>query len=202
MAQTTDIGICNLALGLLGSANRIASLTERSAEAVACTAFFDEVRDATLRDFDWPFAKSIVALVEAADNPTTEWAYAYRVPSTCLKVRRIQSGNVREGYGDRVKYLLAYDDSGQIILTNEASAILEFTKRITVVGHLPSDFRLTLAAHLAAWIAPQVTGGDKFKLAERVMKSYLLRIENTKANAQSEESPPELAESEFIRGRN
>ena len=201
MPAETDIAICNLALGLLGSGTRIGSLTDRTPEAVACSAFFEDVRDTTLRDFDWPFAKAFVNLNLVEEDPTSEWAYSYRIPADCVKARRIVSGIPTEGRDEQIKFLLASDTHGTLILTNEDSAQLEYTRRIDVAGYYPSDFKLALATHLAAWIAPQVTGGDKFKYADRLMRTYAQRISMSQANAHNEEVSPEPPESEFIRGR-
>jgi len=201
MSASTNISICNLALGLLGNGKRIGNLSERTVEAIACNAFFEDVRDATLRDFDFPFSKAFVDLILVEEDPTEEWAYSYRMPADCLKARRIISGNPQEANNERVKYLIASDTHGNLILTNHPDAQLEYTRRVDVAAHYPSDFRLALATHLAAWIAPQVTGGDKFKFADKLMRTYQRRISMSQANAFNEEGQPEAPESEFIRGR-
>src|SRR5688572_11149621 len=111
MASETEIA--NLALSHLGVGKEIANLeTERSQEAVACRRFYDTARDATLRDFSWPFATKIAVLGLIEADPNDEWDYSYRYPSDCLQLRRILSGVRNDTRDSRVPFKLAHDDSG------------------------------------------------------------------------------------------
>ena len=86
MSSITDI--CNAALSHCGTRSKISSLDEGSPEANACVTHFAQVRDATLRGFDWNFARMTAGLAELP-NPPARWRYKYALPSDCLRLRRL-----------------------------------------------------------------------------------------------------------------
>lgn len=205
----SDTEICNMALGHLGVDNDIAELdTERSVEARVCRKFFDTTRDQCLRDFPYPFAKKIETLSEITnaeddddDHPTDEWDYQYAVPSDCLMPRRILSGSRQDSRDTRVPFLESYGDAGQVIFTDKDEAVLEYTKRVDEAVRYPADFAMMMSLRLAAVIAPQLTGGDPFKLGERCLAKYMMELKIARANAANEEQPEEHPDAESIRAR-
>jgi hypothetical protein len=93
-ATMDQVAICNMALNHLSVGKRIASFTEKSAEARLCASLYDQVKDEVLRDFAWPFATKTATLALVVQQPTFEWGYAYRVPVDCLAARRLLNGNI------------------------------------------------------------------------------------------------------------
>lgn len=200
MASSTEI--CNLALSHLRVSKEIANLeTERSQEAASCRAFYETARDATLRDFAWAFASKIDSLPLVEEDPNDEWAYSYRYPTDCLKIRRILSGNRNDSHQTRQPYKVIQDSAGLLILTDKRDAELEYTIRADDSDRYPADFILAFSFRLAAYIAPRVTAGDPFKLGERALRMYQLEMSMAQASDVNEEQPDVLPESEFIRGR-
>lgn len=194
--------ICNLALSHLGNGKTISNIdTERSAEALACRAFYETARDVTLRDANWPFATAFRALGLIETDPTTEWTYSYRYPTDCLKLRRFLSGIRNDNRQSRTPYRIARDDAGRIILTDLVDANVEYTFKETSVIRFPSDFVMALSFRLAAYIAPRVTGGDAFKMGERALRLYTFELGKADSSAASEVQDEELPDSEFIRTR-
>lgn len=94
-AINDQISLSNMALGFLGTGKQIASFTEKSAEARACSLYYDTAKDEVLRAFAWPFATLTASLNLVAQNPTYEWGYAYRLPDDCLSARRILSATTQ-----------------------------------------------------------------------------------------------------------
>src|SRR6478752_4584297 len=86
MASITDI--CNAAISHCGTRSKISAIDEGSAEANACLTHLALVRDATLRAFDWNFARLTAQLAELA-NPPARWRHKYALPSDCLRLRRL-----------------------------------------------------------------------------------------------------------------
>lgn len=200
MASSTDI--CNQALRHLGVSSMIGNLaTEQSANAVACRSFYETVRDATLRDFNWPFATKTAALGLVEEDPTTEWAYAYRYPSDCINMRRIESGFRNETADQRIKYKISRDDSGRLIYSDQADAVAEYTMQVTAAEEFTPDFVLAFSLNLAIMIAPQVTGGDPFKMGERAERLYNFLMTKAQAQAINEEQPDSLPEADYITAR-
>lgn len=200
--MASDTEICNLALSHLRVAKEIANLeTERSQEASACRRFYETARDASLRDFAWAFATKISTLPLVEEDPNDEWAYSYRYPTDCLKIRRILSGDRNDTRDTRVPYKIIQDSSGLLILTDKEDAELEYTIRADDPQRYPADYIMALSFRLAAYIAPRVTGGDPFKLGERAMRMYMLEVGMAQGSDLNEEQPDVTPDSEFIRAR-
>ena len=113
MPSQTDI--CNRALSVIGTRSSIASMTENSIEAEACTAHFELSCRALLRLAPWSFARKTVpgALIAAApgtpENPNgvlpfplvpniagnqalqiVPWLYEYAWPQDCIRLRQVR----------------------------------------------------------------------------------------------------------------
>lgn len=196
---SSDVALCNLALSHLGISTVIQSMTERSKEAQACTAFYQQTLEEVLRDFPWPFATVTGALALVAANPTTEWAFSYRVPSDALNLRRILSpcGRV-ETLRSRVPFRLGSDAQGLLIFTDQEDAVGEWTSRESLLAVRPPDFVQAHALLLAGYLAPRVTKGDDAKLGDRALKLYAWRLDTAWENAARESVADLPPESEFI----
>lgn len=200
MASNTEIA--NIALSHLGVGKEIANLeTEKSQEAAACRRYFETARDATLRDFPWPFATKLAALALVTADPNDEWDFSYQVPTDCLKFRRILSGTRNDSRQTRVPYRLAYGDAGEVIFTDFENAEGEYTVRIDDPSRYPPDFIIAFSFRLASYVAPRITGGDPFNVGERALKLYAFEISRASSTAINEEQVEEDPESELIRGR-
>lgn len=204
--MASDADIANMALSHLGIGEEIASLTEKSDEARACNRFFEPCRDATLRDFPWPFATkfAVLGLVEEIDDDDAtedEWDYSYRYPPDCAKIIRIRSGSRNDSRDERVPYKIAKDTSGRLIYTDEEDATVEYIELITDPERFTPDFYMALSFRLAAMIAPRLTAGDPYKLGPRAYQMYVHEIERAKATALNEGQVDVEVDSEFIRAR-
>jgi hypothetical protein len=203
MATKTEIA--NLALSHLGIGKEIADLdNEKSQEAVTMRRFYEQTRDAVLRDFPWPFATRFAALALVADPPTEteEWAFSYRYPTDCLMMRRIQIGSARvDTNQSRIVFKTGRDDQGQLIYTDEEEAKIEYTFREEDPQRYPADFQLAFSLRLAHYAAPRLTGGDPFKLGLRAVQLYIQEISMAQASASNESVPDQVPDAETIRAR-
>lgn len=200
MASKTEI--CNLALSHLGSGKEIANIdTEKSEEASACRRYFDTVRDATLREFAWPFAQKRVTLGLIETFTTGEWTYSYRYPSDCLNIHRILSGVRNDTHQSRSPYEILKDSAGRIIYSDEQNAECEYTERVSDPSFYPEDFTIALSFRLASYIAPRLAKGDPFGLRKSTMEMYNIEVSKAKASSLNEVVPDNLPNSEFERAR-
>ena len=105
--MTTEVDVCNRALGAMGGRTSISSLSETSPEAEECNLRYAAVRDSLLRAADWGFAEATDVLtlnkslpgspgsLTAAEAswstnfPQPPWWYEYAYPASCLAVRWI-----------------------------------------------------------------------------------------------------------------
>jgi len=202
MATKTEI--CNKALSVLGVGLSTMDVeTETSTEAKACNLWYETTRDEILRDFAWPFAtKRAVSLGLVEADPTDYWSFSYRYPSDCITIHQIDNG-LRVARRDNINsFTLGGDDTGTLIYTNIENACVTYTFRHTNVSHYPPDFQHGLALMLASYIAPRLMGGDRFGMADKVLKLYLAHLTKVKANAANEKIDDVEPESTFISERN
>lgn len=200
MASKTDI--CNLSISHLGISKEIGNVTtEQSAEAKACRRFYDECREAVLTDYSWPFATKFATLGLVAENPNSEWGYSYRYPTDCLFLRRILSGAREDTELTRIAYKIGKDAQGLLIFTDQPLAEVEYTENIADEDLFTANFRLALSYRLASYIAPRITAGDPFRLAEKVMQLYMVEISKSAANAFNENKMNEPRDSPSIQSR-
>lgn len=173
--MTSVVSICNLALSNLAKDN-IQDLDEGSTEAKLCKQFYEHSRDTLLQVFPWRFARKTGSLAELTNTKDKRWAYAYKRPTDCLKVRRVTDeaqidylsygeGAVAGGY--------AYDIEGTTIFCDLSPAFLDYTWRVNDVTKFPPLFVDALAWHLAVRLAMPITRdpkirADAFQLASKM----------------------------------
>lgn len=200
MASKTEI--CNLAISHLGISKDIANVdTEQSQEAKACRRFYDISRRTTLKDFNWPFATKFIALNLVEEEPNDEWDFSYRYPNDCINAKRILSGQRDDTEASRVRYKISQDDQGIIIYCDRAQAELEYTVDVTDTELFSDDFKIALSYRLAHYIAPRLTAGDPFNLAEKTLIKYNTEITKAVSNAFNEDNPSLPTTTESIQAR-
>lgn len=86
MAGQSVTGICNRALQLCGSAQRIMNLTDTTREARAVASTYDTCRRAELRAHPWNFAIKRAQLAADGTAPLFGPAYRFPLPTDCLRV--------------------------------------------------------------------------------------------------------------------
>ncbi len=201
MASKTDIA--NMALTHIGVGFQISNLdADTSEEAKAIRSFYITARDFMQIDFPWPFITRSVALGLVEETPTTEWAFSYRYPAPCQKVRRIFSSIRNDNRQTRVSYLIYSDDVGKLIYTDAEDACIEYSVKSTEEDKWPADYVLAFSYLLAFYVAPRLTKGDAFKMGEKAFKLYRAQLAVAEQRSLNEEQPDPIPESEFVRSRN
>ena len=95
--RLNDIGICNTAIGLTGSADFIQSLTgTTSVMARRCNQFFKQAVESVLRKHDWHCAEARVQLAKNSTDPEFEFENSFALPYNCVKIVQV--------YGDSDMY--------------------------------------------------------------------------------------------------
>lgn len=156
-----------------------------------------------LRQHDWPFATRHLALGLVAEQPTQDWRYAYRYPTDCLQARRLVTG-IRPAARTTppLPWIVASDASGRLIYTDQAEAVLEYTRRITDPVQLDplfaDAFRLALALEFGPALAK---GGLGASLRRQIEVEFEQALSAAQAAAGNEQQPDPAPESEFITAR-
>lgn len=178
MASKTNI--CNQALAGIGIRSTITSIDEvGSTEAKKCKLFYDDALEAALAAFNWNFARSSVALTLLGTAPQ-HWSYQYAYPNQCVAVRKIL-----QPYKDQpaIPFEIASDpdSDAKIVLTDEPSAVVEYTKLVTNTEVFSGQFTLAFGAMLGSMLAMPLTG----KQAKQASQLELFEILVQQARAQS-----------------
>ena len=153
------VEITSNALRLLGD-DPITSLTEDSERARLVNALYEEVRDEVTRAAMWNCAKDRQVLASLADTPAFGWSYYHQLPSTCLRVIDVLSGDIR----------IDHEVEGRKIMTDVSSVNVIFLKKITDPNDMDALFIGAYTAKLAAELAEPVTGSRS--LAEQMWTLY------------------------------
>ena len=138
----------------------ITSLTEDSERARLVNALYEEVRDEVTRAAMWNCAKDRQVLASLATTPAFGWSYYHQLPSTCLRVIDVLSGDIR----------IDHEVEGRKIMTDVSSVNLIFLKKITDPNDMDALFIGAYTAKLAAELAEPVTGSRS--LAEQMWTLY------------------------------
>jgi hypothetical protein len=184
MASAVDI--CNLALSHIGDTADVSSISppEGSAQADHCAKFYPIARDSLLSMHCWSFATKRALLVQV-ENPYSQWNYAYSLPSDLMSIISIlpsdatsdysmafspadnilwninsSPGNAVTGYTPQA-YALEIDSVGNDVLyTNQADAMIKYTKYTTDTSKFSPNFTVALSHLLASYLAGPVIKGD------------------------------------------
>lgn len=200
MSAATDI--CNRAIMLCGVGEEIASIDERSPEALACKAVYDITVREMQREFDFNFTRKVatLSLVEEEPNDGVEWDYSYGLPSDCEAPRSIVSGAVPETPQSRIPFDLGTDGTRALLYTNQEDAQLRYSARITDEALFPPDFSEALAHRLGYKIAPRLVE-DPSKLSAKIEELMAKSITLSRVACRTERKLPIQDDSEFTRGR-
>lgn len=164
-----QLTICNMALSRINQ-RKIADIDETSGTgAPNCKLFYDQVRKAALRSYNFSFSKATAELVVTVDTPLL-WAYEYDKPDDCLRVRRVlpECGEslVPTFVGDEMiyaakpgsSYKTPYEIIGDKICTNLEDAYCEYTVDVEDADLFDDLFVRLFYTTLARDICMPVTG--------------------------------------------
>ncbi len=175
--MTTITDICNAAISHVGTRSKISSIDEGSSEANACLTHFAMARDATLRAYDWNFAR-VTASLALLQYPPARWAYKYAVPTDCVRLRRL--GDVPLLVLPETFYEMAADKDAtgaivNVILTNAAPLSAIYTAQVVDPLRWDQGFVDAVVYGLASRVCFELTGKDDREKALTQMWQMALR---------------------------
>lgn len=197
---SSEVEICNLAIGRTGQSIFINSLTEASQAANVCNVFFKPTRDAVLSAFPWNFATARATLADLG-TPPTNWAYRYALPADCLTVRHLVVDGIREPLAhERIAFEIAEEGDVRVLYTDCANAELVYTRRITNPNLFSPTFVSALGWLLASEIALPLTSAPG--VADRALRMYVTVLGTAQALALNERQGDPERDCAFLTGRN
>jgi hypothetical protein len=195
--------IFNLALGALLLQREITNAaTDRSNECRVLNTHYTVAFWTTLQDLDLDSTSSQVELelIETAPNDGDVWQYAYRYPSTCVFLRRLQSCSTIDNRYTHIPKRVAIHEGEKVIFTNQKEAIAEYIPSTIALSTLIAPAGLCIAYKLAMLSSALVVGKGAQKLKEELMSKYMI----FKSEAQEQDRREnmnfvdEAIESEFV----
>ena len=186
--MTTITDICNAAISHVGTRSKISSIDEGSAEANACLTHFAMVRDATLRAFDWNFARVTVSLAQL-QNPPARWAYKYAVPVDCIRIRRLNDVPLLVLPETFYEMAADTDSTGayiNVILTNAAPVSAIYTAQVGDPLRWDQGFVDAIVYGLAARICFELSGKEERE--KSLTQMWQLKLREAAAQAANEGS--------------
>lgn len=188
--MASEVEICNLALSHLGDEATVASITppDGSVQAGLCARHYPLARDALLQMHTWTFATRRIVGAEVSSG-TTNWQYAYSLPNDALDVFAVLPPEATNPYSRTAWDQLAYNDTGLnpwfgapppsspmpvpvdyeletdadgniLVMTNQPTAEIRYSVRITDTAKFSPLFVRALGHLLAADIAGPLLKGD------------------------------------------
>ena len=172
--MTSDVDICNLALGHLGDEATVTSIdpAEGSIQAEHCQRYYPIARKALLEIHPWNFAKKRRALTALDETPPESWAYVYAYPNGCAKpLKLLSTGSTDDDAGE--DFVVEMLDDAQVIYTNVEDAILVYTALVTDMTKYSALAINAMARLLASYLAgPIIKGETGIKVAASHLKIY------------------------------
>lgn len=161
--------ICNMALSHLGSDARVLSITppDGSAEAGYCATFYGQARTEMLEPGNWNFSLTRKTLAQV-DNLSETWAYAYALPSDCLRALRVLTpgSSLTVFTQDSASYAPSDDSTapfgieGDVLFTNQPEAVLVYARDVTDTDKFTPSFTTALSYLLASYLAGPILKGN------------------------------------------
>lgn len=145
----SEVELCNLALMDLG-AEAIESFTDDSDRARLCRHVYPDARDELLADIQ-PHTAVRRSVLAQTTTPISTWAYAFALPSGCLKPLDIDD----ETYAWLVE--------GNTLVTDKSTVTLRYVYRLEDVTQYPQHFKRALIAYLTARMTYPITKSGPLK---------------------------------------
>lgn len=182
-----EVDICNTALGHLGDEATVSAISppDGSVQAGHCARFYPMARDALLEMHTWRFNTQRAVLAVSTTDPPVGWAYAYAVPSLCVKpIAVLMPNSLPDLFSPQpalitptgTDTLNAQDyvveaspvDGTPILYTNVEEPSLLYSLGVTDTTKFTPLFTMALARLLASYLAgPIIKGVTGMAVAEK-----------------------------------
>lgn len=180
--------IYNAALSELGAA-RVTDVDEDSVEARACTACYEDLRDAELRAHPWTFAATRTQLAADSDEPEFGKDRSFTLPADYLRVL--------PRYPEEVVGFLDWEFEGGKIYTNDSAPLnFRYTRRVTDASLFDPLFREALSMKMALRMCEQLTQSNTKQAT--LMEKYKMAIREARRTNAIERMPVIAPEGEWL----
>jgi hypothetical protein len=200
MASTVDIA--NYALNMIGASN-ISSFDENSKSGRLVNQRYSSARDAVFRSHPWNCLIRRAELAQETQTPAFGYTYQYALPTDpyCLRVLEFSNGSLSypqdNMFSNRGGPVFVIE--GRKLLTDEGTARIKYTARVTDPQEYDASLVEALAARLAMEIAYAVTGSTT--VVQLVTALYDEKLREARFVDATEGAPQKIEASDFIESR-
>lgn len=203
--------IFNLTLGALLLSRTINDPdTDESNENKVLLRHWDVAFRKTLADLDLESTSTTATLELLTDDTDVipfGWLYAYKYPSDCMFMRRIDSeskiDNRTTSVPKQVKILTVDEQTLKVILTDQYQAAIDYISRDVPLNTMSAPVGMCIAYNLAELCATLIVGKGAAKLKEENRAKYVIaKAEAKRIDAlENFNFVDEATESEFVEAR-
>lgn len=207
MAVASNTEIANLALARLGD-HEIANLaTDTTKAGRIMRAHYEQTRDLLLRAHPWNWAIKRATLAASATAPNHEFAYAFPLPTDCLKIVQCDFEQATVTYFDAYagqytlpqSYRIEVVGGQRCIVTDESACKIEYIAEITDVAQFDPLFVDLFASRLAAECAYAIT--QSRPLSEQMWQLYEMKWRDATATDAQEGTPRPIVADAWLGAR-
>lgn len=200
------VSVWNVALSKIAAGASIQDPNEASIEALECRLRWPSIRDATLRSFDWAFARRRQDLAKLGDADTGgRLGYRYGLPTDFLKVLGINERwdyswvpqNLRPRY--ELGSELTAGTESLVLLSNDSPARLVYTGRVENPELYDATFYEVVTWALAAALAIPIT--KSIEWARVAKQEAALALDQAKTQAANERGAVVDAQPDWMQAR-
>ena len=210
MSLVSPVQIVNMALSHIGAKDTIESLDEASVEARTGKVWYNHARLSCLEAHGWTFARKRLELALDEEDAPLDWDYRYQYPSDCIVARRIVNFGLSSYNNWRVPYdnetdaiafevELASTGDRHTILTNQAEAVLLYTRDISDTYMFSNHFIHAMSYALAGYMAFKLTG--KLAVKQLMEQNFVRTITQAAAINANEGIAKAPRDAEWLRAR-
>jgi len=185
MAETSEVAICNSALGLLKE-DAIINLTDDNIRAKNCNKFYARERDALLRVYPANFSTTRAVLNQSTNTPAWGFSYAYPLPSDYIRFIEMQDGNI---YAHKIEWVV----DALCLVTDASTVKIKYTRAVTDVNSMDELFKRWLGHRMATLMAYPITGKRSLAM---LMKELEEEVEMEAMNVDSQEGTSDTTETD------
>lgn len=158
----SEVDISNLALAHVADEAAVADISpsDGTIQGDHCERFYPIALQVCLEEFQPHFARRRTALT-SIDNPLESWAYAYRLPATCLLPLRVLPPDSTDET-QKQPFIVEADDTGELVLyTDMQDAVLKYLFLANDTSKYTGLFISALSWLLASYVAGPLTKNPK-----------------------------------------
>lgn len=172
--KSSQVSICNKALGFMGVGRTINSLTEATAEAGVMKRYYDAALTSLFQRNDWNFCRGMTDLADIVGSVPGA-AYAYQYPNNCAKVLRLfhSAEDCRHRWsGD---FRIGMSAGTRVICSNFPATTAQYTVLVADPTLFPPLFEEALCwnlARMACWSLSDVSMNMRDEITKQFLAAY------------------------------